>query len=108
MRYALLCLPFLLAMPALAQDAPPVQHYTVKVPTIDGGEETDTSPMVCRPPMAQTESRLPGAKVCKTQKQWDALHAQGLDVSADGRSIVASEKYRNLNRGACGSTSGCF
>ena len=97
-----------LAVPALAQEAPPVQHYTVKVPTIDGGEEADTSPMVCRKPQDQTESRLPGARVCKTQKQWDALHAQGLDVSADGRSIVASEKYRNLNRGACGATSGCF
>ena len=108
MRYALLCLPFLLAMPALAQDAPPVQHYTVKVPTIDGGGEADTTPMICRKPQDQTESRLPGARVCKTQKQWDALHAQGLDVSADGRSIVASETYRNLNRGACGSTSGCF
>ena len=107
MKYVLPVL-VMLALPALAQEAPPVQHYTVKVPTIDGGEEADTSPMVCRKAQDQSDSRIPGPRVCKTQKQWDALHAQGLDVSADGRGIVASEKYRNLNRGACGSTSGCF
>ena len=66
-------------------------------------------PVICRPGQAQTESRLPGPKVCMPKSQWDNLKKQGLDMSADGRGTVASEKARNLNRAACnGSGDSCF
>jgi hypothetical protein len=107
MRTAILLAALAIAQPAFAQEAPVVQHFTVKVPSIDGADESDASPMVCRAPQGKSDTRLPGPRVCKTQKQWDALHAQGLDIGADGKSVVASEKYRSLNPGSCGATSGC-
>jgi hypothetical protein len=36
------------------------------------------------------------------------LHAKGLDIGTDGKSIVASEKYRTVNpSAACGPAAGC-
>jgi len=67
----------------------------------------DTSPQVCRPPQPQTDSRLPGPTVCRTQRQWDDLHARGLDVSADGKGVVATEKYRTFHARDCGTANGC-
>ena len=89
-----------LSTPALAQ----VQ--TTLTPTLPGLPQVEKSPddpdaTYCRPPQRQTDSRLLGPKVCMTNRQWDALHAQGLDVSADGKSTVASEKYRSLHSGPC-------
>jgi hypothetical protein len=94
------------ASSALAQTPPPVIHMTVPLPPALE-EDAPAEEIVCRPPQPQTESRLLGPKVCKPKKQWDDLHAQGLDISADGKNVVASEKYRTLNPQACGSTSGC-
>jgi len=42
----------------------------------------------CRPPEQRTDSRMMGPKVCMTVGKWKELRAKGLDVSADGRSIV--------------------
>jgi hypothetical protein len=84
------------ALPALPSDSPSDSQVT-----------QDTSPTVCRSPPRQSDSRLLGPKVCRTQRQWDELHAKGLDIGADGKSIVASEKYRSLNPSACGSAVGC-
>jgi hypothetical protein len=84
------------ALPALPSDSPAESQVT-----------QDTSPTLCRPPPRQSDSRLLGPKVCWTQRQWDGLHAKGLDIGADGKSIVASEKYRSLNPSACGSAVGC-
>lgn len=65
--------------------------------------------VICRPGQAQTESRLPGPKVCMPKSQWDGLKKQGLDMSADGKGTVASEKSRSLNRAACnGSGDSCY
>ncbi len=94
----------LLATPALAQLQTVVKPV---LPDLPAEPDADTSPMVCREPQLQTDSRLPGPRVCKTQKQWDALHAQGLDVSADGAGVVASEKYRRTHPSACGAASVC-
>jgi hypothetical protein len=91
--------------PALAQ------LQTVIKPTLPdlGGNDaaTDSSPLVCRPPQPQSDSRLPGPKVCRTQQQWDDLHKQGLDISADGKSVVASEKYRSLYGSSCSTSATC-
>jgi hypothetical protein len=60
-------------------------------------DEKDPNAIYCRPPQPQSDSRLPGPKTCKTNRTWDELHAQGLDIGADGKSVVASEKYRNVH-----------
>lgn len=87
MKASVLPLLLLAAAPALAQE----------------------DPVICRPGQAQTESRLPGPKVCMPRSQWDDLKKQGLDMSADGRGTVASEKSRSLNRAACnGSGDSCY
>ncbi len=72
----------------------------VIVPTLPSlGDDVGKDPnaIYCRPPQAQSDSRLPGPKTCRTNRVWDELHAQGLDIGADGRSVVASEKYRNTH-----------
>jgi hypothetical protein len=90
------------------------QLQTTVVPTLPALPQMEKDPddpdaTYCRPPQSQTDSRLPGPKVCKTNRQWTALHAQGLDISADGKSIVESEKYRSLHAGACHNQEpGCF
>ena len=98
----------LLPLPAMAQ----LQTIVVPtLPTLPQGEAgaADPDAIYCRPPQAQTESRMLGPRVCKKNRDWDALHAQGLDISADGRKTVASEKYRNLHRNACQSAQdGCL
>jgi len=75
------------------------QLHTAISPTLpnlntgDAAQAGDKSPtsaeaIYCRPPQEQTDSRLKGPKVCLTVGKWKELRAQGLDVSADGRSIV--------------------
>jgi hypothetical protein len=86
----------LLASPAAAQVT------SVIVPSLpslgdEGKDAHDPDAIYCRPPQAQSDSRMPGPKTCKTNREWDRLHAQGLDIGADGRSVVASEKYRNMH-----------
>jgi hypothetical protein len=106
MKIAIWAVAVMLAAPAFAQ-TPPVIHMVVPLPPTLA-EDPAGSEIVCRPPQGQTDSRLLGPKVCKSKKQWDDLHAQGLDISADGKSVVASEKYRTLNSSGCsGSTTGC-
>jgi len=61
--------------------------------TGDAAQAGDNAPtsaeaIYCRPPQDQPDSRLKGPKVCLTVGKWRELRAQGLDVSADGRSIV--------------------
>jgi hypothetical protein len=56
---------------------------------------------------------LPVSPAAGTQSEknrdWDALHARGLDISAGGKGPVASEKYRSLHRSACqGAQDNCF
>jgi len=88
---------FALAMPAGAQVQTTVTSAT---PSLSQSPD-DPDAIYCRPPQRQSDSRLPGPQVCKTNRQWAALHAQGLDISADGKSTVESEKYRTLQKGPC-------
>jgi hypothetical protein len=92
----------------------PQPFVTILKPTMpdlppDPDAMRDGSPKVCRPPQPQTDSRLLGPTVCLSQRQWDDLHAKGLDISADGETTVASEKFRSLNKGSCHTTQdSCF
>ena len=95
----------LLACPALAQLETKVNPNLPSLGDNDPGSED--SKIICRPPQKQSDSRLLGPEVCKPKKVWDDLHAQGLDISADGKGVVASEKYRSLNPHTCGTNSGC-
>jgi hypothetical protein len=91
---------------AASAQTPPVIHMTVPLPPVLV-EDAPAPEIVCRPPQPRMDSRLLGPRVCKPKTEWDDLHAQGLDVGADGKSVVASEKYRSINPHTCGSTSGC-
>jgi len=83
----------LLAPPALAQVTSVI---TPSLPSLgdEGKDPHDPNAIYCRPPMDQSDSRLVGPKTCRTNREWDRLHAEGLDIGADGKSVVASEKYR--------------
>jgi len=84
----------LLASPASAQ----VTSVIVPtLPALPGTEDAkDPDAIYCRPPLDRTDSRMPGPKTCRTNRAWDELHAQGLDIGSDGKSVVASEKYRSV------------
>jgi hypothetical protein len=98
--YALALALLLLSVPALAQVQTTLTPAAPGLPQVEKSPD-DPDANYCRPPQKQSDSRLPGPKVCMTNRQWDALHAQGLDISADGKGTVASEKYRSLHSGPC-------
>jgi hypothetical protein len=81
-----------LTLPAAAQ---------VQTPALPG-QPQDGDAIVCRAPQELPGQRLYGPKVCKPQRQWDDLHRQGLDIGADGESVVASEKYRTFHCSSAG------
>ena len=100
MRKALpILLLILLPYPALAQ----VQATVSAAPPSPGANDPDT--IYCRPPQQLPGQRLYGPKVCKPQREWDDLHRQGLDLGADGESVVASEKFRTFH--GCNSGAAC-
>jgi len=83
----------LLSLPGRAQLHTTISPALPNLNTGDAAQAGDKSPtsaeaIYCRPPQDQTDSRLKGPKVCLTVGKWKELHAQGLDVSADGSSIV--------------------
>jgi hypothetical protein len=55
-----------------------------------GGASGDDA-IYCRPPQDRTDSRLKGPKVCMTVGEWKKLRARGLDISADGQTVVQSQ-----------------
>lgn len=74
------------------------QVQTILNPSLPALPQTEKSvgnpdATYCRPPQQQPDSRLPGPRVCMTNRQWNALRAQGLDISADGKSTVACRRY---------------
>jgi hypothetical protein len=48
----------------------------------------DPEGVTCRFPEALPGSRLPGPKVCETNRQWASLRAQHEDIAPDGQSII--------------------
>lgn len=90
------------AVPAMAQaqkQDQPVIHMVVPLPA--ALPEPEAKPeMICREPGTQSGSKIVGRKVCKTAKEWNALHARGLDAGADGKTRPLSSTTNPL---ACGS-----
>jgi beta-lactamase regulating signal transducer with metallopeptidase domain len=54
------------------------------VTVLDPRGEGDPDSMTCRAPQALPESRLPGPKVCKTNRLWAQLRADGQVIAPDG------------------------
>jgi len=48
----------------------------------------DPEATYCRPPQQLPDSRLMGPQVCLTNRKWAQLHAQGLEISADGKNTI--------------------
>jgi len=53
----------------------------------------------CRPAQPRADSRLPGPKICKTIREWNALHAAGYDVDANGvvKPLQGMQDLNNLS-----------
>jgi hypothetical protein len=80
-------------LPVLAQ----AKETTVSYPTGEG----EPLAITCRAPQKLPDSRLYGPTVCKTNAEWAQYRKDGMDVSADGRLDVPSEKWRSLNTTGC-------
>jgi beta-lactamase regulating signal transducer with metallopeptidase domain len=50
----------------------------------------DPDAMTCRVPQQLPGSRLPGPEVCKANRVWAQLRAEGRDISPDGTTLVAT------------------
>lgn len=90
------------AAPALAQDQKqdqPVIHTVVPLPPALAEPEAKPE-MICREPDTRSGSKVVGRKICKTAKEWNELHARGLDVGADGKTRPLSGTTNPL---VCGS-----
>ena len=61
--------------------------------------EGDPHTIVCRKPQALPDSRLLGPEICKRNRVWASLYQAGKDISADGQTILPSEKSRTINSG---------
>lgn len=93
-------------LPAMAQQGAVVQAVIPLPPPLPDEEAQPAAgaEIVCRPPQRMTETRNLGPKVCRPKAVWDDLHAKGMDISADGRGYVQSEKYRSIQmcgKGSC-------
>jgi len=76
------------------EDQPPLE--LVDTPKGEG----DPHAIVCRKPQALPDSRLLGPEVCKRNRVWASLYQAGKDISADGQTILPSEKSRTVNHAA--------
>jgi hypothetical protein len=68
----------------LAQLPTTLDSSMPRLPSPDDPEAT-----YCRPPQQLPDSRLKGPEVCMTNRQWDVLHSQGLEITADGKNTVS-------------------
>jgi ElaB/YqjD/DUF883 family membrane-anchored ribosome-binding protein len=62
--------------------------------------EGDPHAIICRKPQQLPGSRLLGPEICKRNRVWASLYKAGKDLSADGQSIISSEKSRTFDRAA--------
>lgn len=82
-----------LSLPCWAQSPTTTPPASPGVTTGGAAQAGDKGPdsgeaMYCRPAQETTGSRFKNPKVCLSVKRWQELHSQGLDMSADGKSIV--------------------
>jgi hypothetical protein len=83
----------LLGAPALALAGPAYSN----LPSGEG----DPLAITCRPPQRLPDSRLNGPEVCKTNAVWARYRKDGMEVAADGKRDVPSEKWRSINPQSC-------
>jgi beta-lactamase regulating signal transducer with metallopeptidase domain len=73
-----------------ASIALPVRALKEAVLALDPRGEGDPDAVTCRLPQALPGSRLAGPEVCKTNRIWAELRAQGQQISPDGRTLMAT------------------
>jgi len=68
----------------------PAAHTTVKEVLVALYPQGygDPDGITCRSPEALPGSRLPGPKVCQTNRQWASLRARHEDITPDGQGII--------------------
>ncbi len=58
--------------------------------------------ITCRVPQLLPGSRLPGPEVCKVNRVWAQLRAEGKDISPDGTTVIATlSGGRTMQAGSC-------
>ncbi len=91
---------FLRVLPPLlfAWSAPGWAQAIITPPVLNTADDKSSTPEAtyCRPPQRRTDSRLPGPEVCKTIREWNEIHAAGLDIAPDGVSKVPIQKAMDL------------
>ncbi|HKB95263.1 MAG TPA: hypothetical protein VKB94_00360, partial [Rhizomicrobium sp.] len=75
---------------SVASVALPVRALKEAVLALDPRGEGDPDAVICRLPQALPGSRLTGPEVCKTNRVWAELRAQGQQISPDGRTLMAT------------------
>lgn len=82
----------------MSLSSPGWAQAVITPPTLNFGDDKGGTPegTYCRPPQRRTDSRLPGPEVCKTIREWNALHAAGLDIAPDGISTVPIQKNMDM------------
>jgi beta-lactamase regulating signal transducer with metallopeptidase domain len=80
--------------------APPLVQETVTA--LDPRGEGDTDAVTCRAPQPLAGSRLQGPQVCKSNRAWAQLRADGKDIGPDGAIVDrASPQNRTSMEMAC-------
>ena len=101
-----------LAQPVISQPTW-AQLQTTVVPTQpalpdDDKPPYDDSPVICRPPQRQSDTRLKSPPVCRTQRQWEDLHARGLELGDDGKTTYhTSQRYNSMDARVCRNAGDC-
>lgn len=57
--------------------------------------------ITCRVPQLLPGSRLPGPEVCKVNRVWAQLRAEGKDISPDGTTVIATLSNGRVTQGSC-------
>lgn len=91
------------AEPLMLVKAPTIRINTVLDTHLPQLSSTSDDALVCRKPQQLSSSRLAGPEVCLKASQWTALHANGMDIGPDGRSIIRTdyEKQKTLTASQC-------
>lgn len=76
------------AAPAPVADGTPRTTVKDVVTALYPQGEGDPDGVTCRLPQALPGSRLPGPRVCQTNRQWASLRARHEDITPDGASLI--------------------
>jgi beta-lactamase regulating signal transducer with metallopeptidase domain len=79
----------------------PARALKEAVLALDPRGEGDPDAVTCRAPQVLPGSRLPGPEVCKTNRIWAELRAQGQQISPDGLTLIATMQRFGGQPAAC-------